>query len=92
MNRLHPEDPITPENANLAARDLLARLVEKWRGAGLPVLGLAEALIQAGVGEMVRARGPAGAAAALLNLAEEFNSASSRRTVPDRENRESAGG
>ena len=79
MTRLHPEEPITSENAGLAARDLIARLVEKWRGAGLPALGLAEALIQAGVGEMVRARGPAGAAAALLNLAEEFSSASGER-------------
>jgi hypothetical protein len=92
MNRLHPEEPITPENAGLAARDLIARLVEKWRSAGLPALGLAEALIQAGVGEIVRARGPAGAAAALLNLAEEFSAASGRRTVQDREDRQSAGG
>ena len=91
MNRLHPEELITSENAGLAARQLIARLVEKWRGAGLPAHGLAEALIQAGVSEIVRARGPAGAAAALLNLAEEFSSASGGRVMLNEE-REGAGG
>ena len=64
--------PITSDEAASAAHDILGFVIAKWRNMALPHLPLAEALIEAGVAEAVRTRGPQGAAAMLLKLANEF--------------------
>ena len=64
--------PITSDEAASAAHDILGFVIAKWRNAALPQSALAEALIDAGVAEAVRTRGPQGAAAMFLKLANEF--------------------
>ncbi len=60
--------PITPEHPASAARDIVAKLVTKWREAGLPSIPLAEALIDAGLEQVSNARGPAAAVSVLQEL------------------------
>jgi Protein of unknown function (DUF2934) len=64
----NPAQPITPEHPASAARDIVAKLVTKWREAGLPSIHLAEALIDAGLEQVSSARGPAAAVSVLQEL------------------------
>ena len=73
--------PITTDEAASAAHDILLFVIEKWRKAALPQSALAEALIDAGATEVVRTQGPAGAAAMLLKLANEFGRSASGESL-----------
>jgi hypothetical protein len=43
----NPEQPITPEDAASAARDIVSKLLTRWREGGLFLIDLPEALIEA---------------------------------------------
>jgi hypothetical protein len=65
-------DPIVPEQAASAARDIVRMLVTRWREGGLPSSALAEVLVDVGFVQLVQARGPAAAASVLQRLLSEL--------------------
>ncbi len=67
----NPEQPIKPEQAASAARDIIARLVAQWREGGLPLEALSEALIEKGLEQITSKRGPVAAVAVLRHLIRE---------------------
>jgi hypothetical protein len=61
----NPEQPIRPEDAASAARDIVSKLVTRWREGGLPLI---EALIDAGLEHITNERGPTAAVSVLQQL------------------------
>jgi hypothetical protein len=75
----NPEQPITPEDAASAARDIVSKLVTRWREGGLPLIDLAEALIDAGLEQITSERGPTAAVSVLQQLIRRIQDAFSQR-------------
>jgi hypothetical protein len=83
-----PEQPITPENASWAARDIVAKLVARWRDGGLPSIALAEALLDAGIEQISYERGPAAAVSALQELIRRTQDRILAKMIKQAESRE----
>ncbi len=64
----NPEQPITPENAASAARDIVAKLTARWREEGLPSDDLTVALIDTGLDQISNERDPAAVVSVLQQL------------------------
>ncbi len=62
------EQPITPEDSASAARDIVAKLVARWREEGLPSDVLMEALLGQGIELITSERGLAAAVSVLREL------------------------
>jgi hypothetical protein len=71
-SRQNGHDASSPYDAGLAARDIIATLMSKWCDSGRPSLTLAKTLIDAGVVQVARERGPKAAAAILEELKAEM--------------------
>ncbi len=67
----NPEQPIKPEHAASAARNIIARLVAQWREGGLPLEALSEGLIEEGLEQIISERGPAAAVSVLQHVITE---------------------
>jgi hypothetical protein len=71
-SRQNAHDVSSPYDAGLAAQDIIAKLMTNWCDSGRPSLTLAKTLIDAGVVQVARERGPQAAAALLEELKAEM--------------------
>jgi hypothetical protein len=71
-SRQNAHNASSPYEAGLAAQDIVATLMTKWCDSGRPSLTLAKTLIDAGVVQIARERGPQAAAAMLEELKAEM--------------------
>ncbi len=62
------EQPITPEDSASAARDIVAKLVARWREEGLPSDTLTEALLSQGIRQITSEGGAIAAISVLREL------------------------